>query len=164
MSDEIEKFKIMVDLAKDNGAKDAMYKQQKTEVAKLREKSKSLQQELEEERSLRMKAEREIQKLEKRIKEYELKLAQNTGTSSQNNPTYVIQNFIVLSMSKTVTYVSQLDDDQRIFTNHLLINTLADTSSVSTYDSIKRLTQLGAYSSRRTSTRPSSRQPTRRRL
>jgi len=154
MSDEIEKFKMMVDMAKENGRQESVCNMQESELARLRaeiekinqemaDKEQSARSRLEKEQSAKSKLEKKCQKLEDRIKELELELARSPKEESSQGPTIVVSNFIVLSKPKTAQYVSQLDDNGRMFACHLLANTMPDACTLNDYDTIKQITQLG---------------------
>jgi len=164
VSDEIEKYRMVMEMAKDNGRKEVVcnlqeekLKQNEEEIGCLKAKLDRANKEvgrlnakldkvnaehvlLQKERE---KDKTTIAKLEERCCQLEERVLKESETELQQEPRIVINNYIILSKPKTVTYVSSLDDNGRMFASHMLTNTISDNCTLNDYDTIKQITQLG---------------------
>jgi len=135
MSDEIERLKLVIDMAKDNGRKEAVCDLQKEELQKANDEITDLKARLEATQVQLAESQNQVLELKQLLEKYK--------NTAQQSPTILINNFFLLDKPKTEEYVSQLDDKHRIFTGHFLEHTLADSSSMTDHDSVRKITQLG---------------------
>lgn len=121
MATDIEELRFVADLAHNGGVMQAKIEHLENENARLRSDNEQLRDEL-----ARVRAEFEEMK----------------ATKQQNSPTYVVNNFFLLSMPKTYKYVSALDNNERRFVGHFIHQTLEDGTPQSVFAQVDEMTQL----------------------
>ena len=120
MGTNIDELRFVADLAQNGGMMKAQIEQLESENARLKSDNEALKDE-----NARLRAKNE-----------ELKSAK------QNGPTYVVNNFFLLSVPKTFKYVSALDNDERRFVGHFMHQTLEDGTPQSVFAQVDEMTQL----------------------
>lgn len=122
MENTIETMKFVADLARSEGRKEERVSALEAENMRLRKE---------------LAAREEIIKMQNcRIQELE------SMVELQGAQRVVVQRFFVLSMPKTVDYVSSLNNNERRFVGHLFHHTLIDGTPVSVIEQVDEMTCL----------------------
>ena len=138
METNIEELKFVADLAHNGGmmkaqneALSAELAAQKTIVNELKVKIMEMSDEL-------AKKDEIIASQNRRIAELEVIVQQQ----SVQQPTMVVNQFIVLSMNKTISYISTLDNNGRFFAGHFLHHTLLEGTPTAMIEKVDEITSL----------------------
>ena len=155
MIESTEELKLVLDLAASNGKKEAQNemlearnKQYEETIAMLKGMLEQKDEQLaEKDRQLAEKDEI-IENQNQRISEMEAIVA-NSTCAADSQKKVVLVKYIVLDGSKTVSYVRDLDNNQRMFAGHMLLHTMASITSKQIYDQVNEITQLASDTTER---------------
>ena len=162
MAKDLDELKMIVDLAKTGGMMEArnlmmeeLVKQKDEELAQLKEMLKEKDKVIaKKDRQLAEKdkqieeRDRLIEEKDARIKELEsLMVTVDTAEDGQTNaggqhPLVIIQQYFLLDILKTISYVVSLNNSQKMLVGHMLHQTMADNVPKRIYDKVDAITQL----------------------
>ena len=161
MADNVETLEFVAKLAGERGELKAQYEHKMSEVEKLQKEIaemnkliETLQQriaELEGEREDAAKKDAVIAEREKRITDQDKRIASQEERISElemlvqqvsGQTTVVVNNFFMLSIDKTVSYVSTLDNNGRLFVGHFIHHTMPDGTPLSVIAQVDEMTRL----------------------
>ena len=138
MDNKIEELKFVADLARNGGVMEAQNAALQEEIIKLqRELNEQIVKSTEKEEVIAAKDET-IASLQLRVAELEAKIQQ----LSSQQPTMVVNNFFLLSILKTISYINALDNTGRCFAGHFLHHTLSDNTPPLMLAKVDEITQL----------------------
>lgn len=138
MDNKIEELKFVADLARNGGVMEAQNAALSAELINkqtiINEQNVKL---LEKDEQLAKKDEI-IASKDRRIAELEAIVQQQ----SVQQPTMVVNQFFVLSMNKTISYISTLDNNGRFFAGHFLHHTLLEGTPTAMIEKVDEITSL----------------------
>ena len=138
MDNKIEELKFVADLARNGGVMEAQNAALQEEIVKLqRELNEQIVKSTEKDEVIAAKDET-IASLQLRVAELEAKIQQ----LSSQKPTMVVNNFFLLSILKTISYINALDNTGRCFAGHFLHHTLSDNTPPLMLAKVDEITQL----------------------
>lgn len=138
MDNKIEELKFVADLARNGGVMEAQNAALQEEIIKLqRELNEQIVKSAEKDEVIAAKDET-IASLQLRVAELDAKVQQ----LSSQQPTMVVNNFFLLSILKTISYINALDNTGRCFAGHFLHHTLSDNTSPLMLAKVDEITQL----------------------
>ena len=154
MADNVETLEFVAKLAGERGELKAQYEHKMSEVEKLQKEIAEMNKLIEtlQQRIAELEGEREdaakkdaviaaqeerIASQEERISELEMLVQQVSGQT-----TVVVNNFFMLSIDKTVSYVSTLDNNGRLFVGHFIHHTMPDGTPLSVIAQVDEMTRL----------------------
>ena len=162
MAKDLDELKMIVDLAKTGGMMEARNMMMEEQLQQKNEEIASLKEMLKEKDKVIVKKDkqlaekdkqieerdRQIEEKDTRIKELEslmvdVEMAENGQTAAGGQPPMVIiQQYFLLDILKTISYVVSLNNSQKMLVGHLLHQTMADNVPKRIYDKVDAITKL----------------------
>ena len=142
MSKNIEELKMIVDLAKSDGKKEAENEMLKTAKKQLEDNCAKQQKMLAQKDRQLAEKDKKIEELEERIRELEEIVANKPYGGDSQQPVVFVNQYFLLDCPKTINYVGALDNRQKMFAGHLLLHTMADNTPKKIFDQVNEMTQL----------------------
>ena len=138
METKIEELRFVADLAHNGGMMQAENAALKAELATQKTVAN-------EQKVLLMEKDKIIAERDEKIVQKNRRIAELEAIVQQQNvqqPTMVVNQFFVLSMNKTISYISALDNNGRCFAGHFLHHTLYDGTPSVMMEKVDEITQL----------------------
>lgn len=150
MTENSDNLKMIIELASNQGAMQersetlkAQNDQLSVEKAQLTDENNRLKEELAYMKETLKEQELLMEKKDERIAELEGVIASTAGEIGQSSGAVVVVNqYFMLSVSKTNDYVTRLDSEHRIFVGHLFQHTLPDNTPKHVLDQVRQMTEL----------------------
>jgi len=138
MDNKIEELKFVADLARNGGVMEAQNAALSAELINKQTIINEQNVRLVEKDEQLAKKDEIIASKDRRIAELEAIVQQQ----SVQQPTMVVNQFFVLSMNKTISYISTLDNNGRFFAGHFLHHTLLEGTPTAMIEKVDEITSL----------------------
>ena len=138
MDNKIEELKFVADLARNGGVMEAQNAALSAELVNKQTIINEQNVRLVEKDEQLAKKDEIIASKDRRIAELETIVQQQ----SVQQPTMVVNQFFVLSMNKTISYISTLDNNGRFFAGHFLHHTLLEGTPTAMIEKVDEITSL----------------------
>lgn len=138
MDNKIEELKFVADLARNGGVMEAQNAALSAELVNKQTIINEQNVKLVEKDEQLAKKDEIIASKDRRIAELEAIVQQQ----SVQQPTMVVNQFFVLSMNKTISYISTLDNNGRFFAGHFLHHTLLEGTPTAMIEKVDEITSL----------------------
>lgn len=162
MAKDLDELKMIVDLAKTGGIMEArnmmmeeQMRQKDDEIAQLKEMLKEKDKVIARKDKQLADKDKQIEERDKQIEEKDARIkeleslmvtvdtTENGQTAAGDQPPLVIiQQYFLLDMIKTISYVLKLNDSQKMFVGHMLHQTMPDDVPKPIYDKVDAMTRL----------------------
>ena len=143
MPKDIEELKMIVDLAKSDGKKEAENEMLKTVKKQLEDTCAKQQKMLAQKDKQLAEKDKRIEEQKERISELEAMVANKPYVGDGQQPVVFVNQYFLLDCPKTISYVGALDNSMKMFAGHLLLHTMADNTPKRVFDQVNEMTQLG---------------------
>lgn len=138
MDNKLEELKFVADLAHNGGMMKAQNEALSADLTKLQTELNEKKVQLMEMQVMMAAKDEVIAAKDRRIAELEAIVQQQNS----QQPTMVVNQFFVLSMNKTISYISALDNSGRCFAGHFLHHTLTDGTPPMMMAKVDEITNL----------------------
>lgn len=138
MESTIEELKFVADLAHNGGMMKAQNEALSADLTKLQTELNEMKVHVMEMQVMMAAKDEEIAAKNRRIAELEAMVQQQNS----QQPTMVVNQFFVLSIYKTISYISALDNSGRCFAGHFLHHTLTDGTPPMMMAKVDEITNL----------------------
>ena len=138
METKLEELRFVADLARNGGVMEAQKAALEAELAM----QKTV---VNEQKTLLMAKDKMIAERDDKIVQKDRRIAELEAIVQQQNvqqPTMVVNQFFVLSLNKTISYISTLDNNGRFFAGHFLHHTLLEGTPTSMIEKVDEITSL----------------------
>lgn len=138
MDPTIEELKFVADLAHNGGMMKAQNEALSADLTKLQTELNEMKVHVMEMQVMMAAKDEEIAAKNRRIAELEAMVQQQNS----QQPTMVVNQFFVLSINKTISYISALGNNERCFAGHFLHHTLTDGTPPMMLAKVDEITSL----------------------
>ena len=162
MTKNLDELKMIVDLAKTGGMMEAQNKMMEEQLQEKDEEIARQKEMLKEKEKVIAKKDKQLAERDKQIEEKDKQIAEKDArikeleslmmtvettedsqtTAGGQHPVVIIQQYFLLDILKTISYVLRLNNSQKMLVGHLLHHTMADTLPKRIYERVDEITQL----------------------